>query len=240
MYRRLGQGYLALGEQLDGLVDEYERAAADWHDVERARFAVDVLTSALAPTNFLHGTPPPSSARSTPAGPAWCAGCATSRTTSGTTAACRPRPTAARSWSARTWRRRPGDVVDRDDVAELIQYRPSTPTVPGTAAADHPAADRPLLLPRPAPGPQLRGVRGQPRTPGVPVSWRNPTAEQADWDIDTYAAPDPARRRRRQGDHRRRGRQHARLLRRRHPDVDGAQPPRGDTATTACTPPRSA
>src|SRR4051794_27341162 len=57
IYRRLGQGYLALGAELDRLVDEYEKTAQDWHDVERARFAVGALTSTLAPTNTLPGNP---------------------------------------------------------------------------------------------------------------------------------------------------------------------------------------
>jgi polyhydroxyalkanoate synthase len=57
VYRRLAQGYLALGSQLGRLVDEYEVDAEDWHDAERARFAVTLLTSALSPTNTLPGNP---------------------------------------------------------------------------------------------------------------------------------------------------------------------------------------
>src|SRR5947209_5270899 len=40
VFRRLAQGYLALSDQLQRLVDEYETGASDWHDVGRARFAV--------------------------------------------------------------------------------------------------------------------------------------------------------------------------------------------------------
>ena len=35
----------------------YRPRTRDWHDVERARFAVNALTSALAPTNTLLGNP---------------------------------------------------------------------------------------------------------------------------------------------------------------------------------------
>src|SRR4051794_1473476 len=56
-YRRLGQAYLAFGSTLDRLVDRLEDGDADWRDVERARFAVTALRSALAPTNTLLGNP---------------------------------------------------------------------------------------------------------------------------------------------------------------------------------------
>ena len=84
-------------------------------------------------------------------------------------------------------RSRPGAVVFRDEVIELIQYTPTTPHV----------HDRPLLIVPPeigryyfldlAPGRSLveyasaRGCRSS------SISWRNPTPEQADWNLDTYA-----------------------------------------------------
>ena len=81
----------------------------------------------------------------------------------------------------------PGDVVDRDEVAELIEYRPSTATV----------RQRPLLVIPPPIGRYyflaLRPGRSfveYAASRGLRVfmlSWRNPTPEQADWDIDTYA-----------------------------------------------------
>jgi polyhydroxyalkanoate synthase len=57
LYRRLGQCYLAAGGAAGRLVDDLEGQQRDWHDVERARFAVNALTSALAPTNRLLGDP---------------------------------------------------------------------------------------------------------------------------------------------------------------------------------------
>jgi polyhydroxyalkanoate synthase subunit PhaC len=57
VYRRIAQGYLALVEELEKLVAEYEQTAVDWHDVERARFAMAMLTSTGAPTNTLPGNP---------------------------------------------------------------------------------------------------------------------------------------------------------------------------------------
>ncbi len=57
LYRRWMQGYVALADSLDALVDELDETDTDWRDVERARFAVGVLSSSIAPTNFLPGNP---------------------------------------------------------------------------------------------------------------------------------------------------------------------------------------
>jgi polyhydroxyalkanoate synthase subunit PhaC len=81
----------------------------------------------------------------------------------------------------------PGDVIDRDDVAELIEYRASTPTV----------GERPLLIIPPPIGRyyflDLRPGRSfveYAASRGIRVfilSWRNPGPEHAEWNIDTYA-----------------------------------------------------
>ena len=57
VYRRLSQAYLAAGGAASRLVDDLDAQGRDWHDVERARFAVNAVTSALAPTNALLGNP---------------------------------------------------------------------------------------------------------------------------------------------------------------------------------------
>lgn len=187
LYRRLAQGYLALGSQLERLVDEYESSARDWHDVERARFAVGILTSALAPTNTLPGNPAALKRAFDTAGASLVRG---ARQFASDVRHNRGMP-AQTDRSAFTVGEdlavTPGDVVDRDDVAELIEYRPSTTTVRA----------RPLLVVPPPIGRyyflDLRPGRSfveYAASRGLRVfllSWRNPTAEQADWDIDTYA-----------------------------------------------------
>ena len=186
-FRRLGQGYLALASQLDRLVDDYEKTAEDWHDVERARFAVGVLTSALAPTNTVPGNPAVLKRAFDTAGASLLRGARQFahdvRHNGGM-----PSQTDRTAFTVGVdLAVTPGDVIDRDDVAELIEYRSSTPTV----------RQRPLLVVPPPigryyfldlrPGRSFveyaasRGLRV------FMVSWRNPTAAQADWDIDTYA-----------------------------------------------------
>jgi polyhydroxyalkanoate synthase len=82
----------------------------------------------------------------------------------------------------------PGAVVSRDLVAELLQYAPTTEAV----------FERPVLLVPPpigryyfldlAPGRSFvehavgRGLQT------FVLSWRNPAAEQGEWNLDTYAA----------------------------------------------------
>ena len=80
-----------------------------------------------------------------------------------------------------------GAVVYRDEVVEIIEYAPSTPTV----------RSRPLLVIPPPIGRfyflDLRPGRSFVEyavSQGLHVfliSWRNPTPEQADWGLDTYA-----------------------------------------------------
>jgi polyhydroxyalkanoate synthase len=80
----------------------------------------------------------------------------------------------------------PGAVVHRDDVFELIQYRPATDAV----------YERPLVVVPPqinkyyvldiAPGRSFIQHAVASGLPLFTISWRNPTSEQRDWGLDTY------------------------------------------------------
>jgi polyhydroxyalkanoate synthase len=81
----------------------------------------------------------------------------------------------------------PGAVVGRDEVAELIQYTPSTEQV----------YERPTLVEPPpigryyfldlAPGRSFVDYSVSRGLQTFLLSWRNPTKQQSHWDIDTYA-----------------------------------------------------
>ena len=131
----------------------------------------------------------------------------------------------------------PGAVVDRDELAEVIQYTPATGVGAAPAGADHPAADRPLLLPGPAAGPQFRGVRGEPRPAGVHDQLAQPGPGHGRAGDGRVRGPDPVRDGRGQRDLRFAGAEHGRVLRGRDLDVDGAFPGRSDAA--GCARPRS-
>ncbi len=188
VYRRVAQGYLSLGGSLSRLVDAYEASGSDWRDVERARFGVNALTSLLAPTNTLLGNPAALKRAFDTGGRSLVRGAGhllhDVRTNGGM-----PSQTDRSAFAVGTdLAVTPGAVVDRDPVAELLQYAPSTDLV----------RQRPLLIIPPPIGRyyflDLRPGRsfvehavGQ----GFQVfllSWRNPTREQSGWDLDTYAA----------------------------------------------------
>ncbi len=187
-YRRLSQEYLSLCESVGHLVDDLDTSRRSWQDAERARFVANIVMSAAAPTNFLASNP---------------AALKRAFDTGGLSVA-----RGARQW----WRDvrenggmpsqtdrgafevgtdlavTPGAVVDRDELAEVIQYTPSTPAV----------RRQPVLIIPPPIGRyyflDLRAGRSFVEyavSRGLQVfmiSWRNPDASLGGLDMDAYAA----------------------------------------------------
>jgi len=186
-YRRLLQGYLVVGGALARLADAYEASGADWRKVERARFGVNALTSALAPTNTLLGNPA-AIKRAFDTGGASLVRGSRHLLTDLVTNRGMPEQTDRSAYTVGTdLALTPGAVVARDEVAELLQYSPTTGTV----------RRRPLLIVPPPIGRfyflDLRPGRSfieYAVAQGIQVfiiSWRNPTPAQAGWGLDTYA-----------------------------------------------------
>ncbi|MGQ0574221.1 MAG: PHA/PHB synthase family protein [Pseudonocardia sp.] len=186
-YRRIGQAYLAFVAALDRLVAQVEESGAPWRTVERARLARAVLGSTVAPTNSLLGNPAALKHAFDTAGASLVRGArnwlSDLRHNGGMPSQVDSSGFAVGWHTAVT----PGAVVQRDEVAELIQYTPTTATV----------RRRPLLVVPPPIGRfyflDLRPGRSfveYALAQGHQVfmlSWRNPGPEQADWGIDTYA-----------------------------------------------------
>jgi polyhydroxyalkanoate synthase subunit PhaC len=186
-YRRLMQGYLAASASVGRLVDEYEAGGADWRQVEQARFVINALTSALAPTNTLPGNPAALKRAFETGGRSVVRGLGQMfddlRHNGGLpTQVDRTAFTVGTDLAVT-----PGAVVHRDEVMEVIQYTPTTSGV----------RQRPLVIVPPPIGRyyflDLRPGRSFVEfavSQGLQVfmiSWRNPRQEQADWDLDTYA-----------------------------------------------------
>jgi polyhydroxyalkanoate synthase len=183
VYRRLGQSYLAASSALEDLIAAEE---LDWRTAERARLATAILTSTLAPTNTLAGNPAALKRAFETGGMSLFRGARSFvsdvRHNGGMPRQADTRPFKLGENMAAT----PGAVVYRDDVCEVIHYRPSTPEV----------RERPVLLFPP----QISRFYFMDLSPGRSfvehavsrglqfflVSWRNPTREQGDWDLDTY------------------------------------------------------
>jgi polyhydroxyalkanoate synthase len=183
-YRRLGQAYTAscafADEALDGLARTGRSGPA-------ARFVLSIMESAAAPTNTLLGNPTAVKRAYETGGLSLLRGV---KNFWGDVLHNGGMPsTVDRSvyQVGRDFAVTPGAVVDRDPVAEVIQYAPGTAQVQA----------RPVLIVPPPigryyfldlrPGRSLveyavgRGLQT------FMVSWRNPAHEQADWTLDTYA-----------------------------------------------------
>ena len=187
VYRRVAQEYVAVGDALSRLVDRYEESGADWHSVERARFAANALTSLLAPTNTLVGNPAALKRAFDTGGRSVVRGVGhllhDLRHNGGL-----PAQTDRTAFEVgRDLAVTPGSVVHRDDLIELIQYAPTTATV----------RQRPLLIVPPPigryyfldlrPGRSFVEYAVSQGFTVFMISWRNPTMREAHWDLDTYA-----------------------------------------------------
>ena len=185
VYRRLGQAYLAAEQAVHGAVDA---ADVDWRTAAAAGLAARMLTSALAPTNTHPGNPAAQKRAFDTGGGSLLRGAqhALSDTRAGrrTPSQVDSRPFRLGENLAAT----PGAVVYRDEVVEVIQYAPTTPsvrTVPLLVVWS--LINRYYILDL-APG---RSFCEYAVSQGVTVfvtSWRNPGRDQARWDLDTYAA----------------------------------------------------
>jgi len=184
-YRRVMQSYLAWRHALHELVDQ---VALDPKSRERGRFAVTLLTEALAPTNTLLGNPAALRRAVETRGASVWKGLRhlwTDLTANG------GMPSQVDDRAFRVGENvaaTPGEVVFRNAVLELIQYRPATPTV----------RERPVLMVPPqinkyyaldlAPGRSLIEHTVQQGFQVFVVSWRNVTAAQRDWGLGTYVS----------------------------------------------------
>jgi polyhydroxyalkanoate synthase subunit PhaC len=188
LFRRMVQAYLAGESGLRRLVDEFEAAGNDPRDVERARFAAELAAAALAPTNSILTNPAGMKRAFDTAGASVVRGTGNMlhdlRHNGGLPSTVDSRPFEV----GRNLGVTPGAVVARDEMAELLQYTPTTDEVRST----------PLLIVPPPIGRfyflDLRPGRSFVEfalSHGFQVfllSWRNPGPAQGDWGIDDYAA----------------------------------------------------
>jgi polyhydroxyalkanoate synthase len=184
-YRTLAQGYLAWANALNRFLDQ---AKLDKRDAERARFVLALIVDALAPTNSLAGNPAALKKLVDTGGASFLHGLenffADLVGNGGLPAQVDRKNFAVGKNLATT----SGSVVYRTPVMELIQYRPMSDAV----------HTRPLLIAPPqinkfyvfdlAPEKSIVQycLRGSLQT--FAISWKNPTAVERGFGIDTYVA----------------------------------------------------
>jgi polyhydroxyalkanoate synthase len=183
-YRRVMQTYLVWRSTMQAMVPE--AANGDWKEAEQQRFAIRLLTEALAPTNLLIGNPAALKRVFETAGASLLQGMRNFFddlwNNNGMPQTVDKRPFVV----GRNLGVSPGEVVFRSEIIELLQYTPATKQV----------YERPLLLVPPqinkfyvmdlAPKRSLTEYAVARGVPFFTVSWRNPKPEHRNWGLDDY------------------------------------------------------
>jgi polyhydroxyalkanoate synthase subunit PhaC len=182
-YKRLMQGFVAWRDMLNRVLD---RADTTTDDRERARFVLQLFTETFAPTNSLLGNPGALQRLTETRGKSLLWGLQ-NFIDDLTNNFGMPRQVDERKFQVgRNLATTPGAVVYRGEAFELIQYTPQTDLV----------HRRPLLIVPPqinkfyatdlAPGRSFAEFAVQHGVQTFAISWRNPTAAQRDWNMETY------------------------------------------------------
>ena len=185
LFRRIAQHHVAFEREVGRLIDDL---AMDDKSRLRSELIASIVTSALAPTNTLAGNPAAIKEAVRTRGRSLADGARHAmhdvRANGGLPSMVDSRPFIPGETIAAT----PGAVVFRNPVMELIQYTPTTKRV----------HERPILVVPPqinryyvldlAPGRSLVEHLVQSGQQVFLVSWRNPQAENRDWNLDTYLA----------------------------------------------------
>ena len=184
LFRRLGQSYVAWGNSLDRWLDE---AQLEGMNHERARYVFDAAKDVLAPVNTLAGNPQALRRLRETRGRSLVKGVQNLlddvRHNHGYPA-CADRHAFKIGQDVAASE---GAVVFRNDLFELMQYQPKTDTVMDAPFLYVFSQVNRFYLGDLTPDRSLFQKLLDKGVPVFAVSWRNPTAEQRDWNLDTYA-----------------------------------------------------
>jgi polyhydroxyalkanoate synthase subunit PhaC len=184
LFRRLLQGYLALGETVDGLIGD---SGVDWRAERRARLAAGNVVDALAPTNFPWSNPEVIKETINTGGENLVRGARRLAHDLSTPPRLPATVDTSKFEVGRNLAISPGSVVLRTDVFELIQYKPSTEEVREVPLLFVPPTINKFYVldisPRRS---MIEHYVGQGQQVFA-ISWRNPEQAQGHFDLDTYA-----------------------------------------------------
>ncbi|HEX2382772.1 MAG TPA: alpha/beta fold hydrolase [Acidimicrobiales bacterium] len=185
LFHRIMQAYLVENRAAHRVIDEVE---LDAKSRTRAHFAMSLVTEAIAPTNNLLTNPNAMAKAVQTRGQSVAAGARNLahdlRHNGGMPSQVDTRPFEVGRNVAVT----PGHVVHRSDVFELIQYDETTPRVHKRPLVVVPPQINKYYITDLAPGRSLVESTVAAGVPYFTMSWRNPTPEHRDWNLDTYAA----------------------------------------------------
>ncbi len=182
-YRRLMQAFLAWRDMCHRILD---RADATPEDRERARFVLSMLTEALAPTNSLFGNPGAIQRIVETRGRSLLYGLQ-NLVDDVLNNGGMPRQVDERKFQVgKNLAVTPGAVVFRTEVFELIQYKPATGKVHARPVIVLPPQINKFYMIDLAPGRSFAEYAVEHGVQLFCISWRNPTAAQRDWNMETY------------------------------------------------------
>jgi polyhydroxyalkanoate synthase subunit PhaC len=185
-FRALGQSYRLFEMWMERM---YQSVEGSWQDKARARFAADVITAALAPTNYL-GTNPEALRKAVETG-----GLSLVRGVQNML-----NDMARGGMPAMVDRKQftvgknigctPGAVVYRDEMFELLQYTPATPKVRRIPVLMIPPQINRYYVLDLAPGRSLAEFAVSQGIGVFMIAWRNPDAQlgHGKWGLNDYVA----------------------------------------------------
>ncbi|MEM5329107.1 alpha/beta fold hydrolase [Paraburkholderia sp. JHI2823] len=185
LYRKTLQGYLAWRNALAGFVD---RSALDAKSKDRAQFVLSLFTDALSPTNMLLGNPAALKHVVDSGGLSLVGGLKNALFDILKNHGMPAQVDKNAFQVGKNLATSPGSVVFRNEVLELIQYAPATEQVYGRPQLIVPPQINKYYVFDLAEGKSIINHLVKSEFQVFAVSWRNPTAAQADWDMDTYVA----------------------------------------------------
>src|SRR5262245_37705360 len=182
-YRVWLQGYLAWRDSLNAFVN---RAGFGSTNTARARFVVSLLTEAVAPTNFLPGNPAALKKMMETGGASLVRGLQNLIQDIVTNGGMPAQVNKSAFQVGKNLATTPGAVVFRNEVCEVIQYAPTTGQVYARPLLFVPPQINKFYLIDLSPGKSFieYAVRNGVQT--FAISWRNPTAAQCNWGLETY------------------------------------------------------
>lgn len=183
LHHRLMQAYLAWGSALSTIVNESRLGAVD---KQRAQFISTIVVDALAPTNNLVTNPTAIKKSIDTGGRSLFQGFQHFLDDLGKNGGLPSQVDASAFRVGANLATTPGAVVFRNDVLELIQYQPLTDQVRRRPLVMTPPQINKFYVVDLTPDKSLIQFHLKNGFQVFAVSWRNPTAAQRDWGLETY------------------------------------------------------
>jgi len=182
-YKRVMQSYLAWREAVYSILHSTDASAKD---KERAEFIMQFFTEAVAPTNTLIGNPGALMRIMETKGKSLIYGLR-NMVDDITTNGGMPRMVDESKFQVgKNLAISEGSVVFRNEVLEIIQYKPQTKKIYARPLLMLPPQINKFYMVDLAPGRSFVEWAMQNKIPFYAISWRNPTAAQKDWNLETY------------------------------------------------------